>query len=441
MIHVRFVSVIVLLLCAPARAEGLLSVYRLAVINDPVFGAAEASYKATQQRVPQARASFLPNLSATAGLNRNSEEVVTDNPIFSRPAGQASYRSDEYKLTLTQPIYNATARATLGQANAEVRRAEAEFQLARHDLILRVVEAYLGVLLAQDALSLARAERQALARSLDTATGQKEAGLVSITEVNDARARYQVGLAQEIEAANVLDDNREALREISGRVPGILAALRDDDTFAAPDPPDITRWVDSALEHNLGVRAAREAVEVARQDIERNRSAHYPTLDAVGSHSRLDADGSIPGPGLRSTDTVIGLQLSIPIFQGGLVNARTEEAAHRYDAALQALEGRRRAIERATRTAFKGATSGAARISALRQAVVAAESALAAKAEGTALGLYTILDVLDSTRDLYRARRDYTEARHAYILNYLRLKSAAGTLGEEDVLALNRWLR
>ena len=427
--------------CVPVQAEDLLAIYRLAIENDARFRAVEANYMAVQQRVPQARAGLLPNLSATGALNRNDEEVSTDTTVFSRPAGQARYRSSEYRLSLTQPIFNDANWASLRLAEADVRRAQAEYQTAQQDLILRTAQAYFDVLLAQDTLALALAEKEALARNLEATEGRKSAGLVSVTDVNDARARFQVAVAQEIEARYKLDDNREALREISGQPPGMLSGLDAIVAFSMPDPPDITQWIASATDKNFALRAAREAVEVARQTIERSRAAHLPTLDAVGSVSRVDAGGSIPGPGARSNNTIVGLQLNVPLYQGGLINARTEEAIHRYEAAQQDLEGRRRAVERETRAAFQGATSSAARIDALKHAIQAAESALTAKIEGRKLGLYTTLDLLDSTRDLYRAKRDYAESRHAYLLNFLKLKNSAATLGEDDVMAINRWLR
>lgn len=425
------------LLCTPTQAEDLLSIYKLALDNDPRLRAAEANYRANQEKLPQARANLLPSLSGTAARSKNDEEVITDASIFSRPAGQAKYRSNEYKLSLTQPIYNAAYWANLRQASAEVRRAEAEYQAARQDLILRVSQAYFEVLLAQDAVSLARAEKQALARHLEAIEGRRKAGLANITDANDARARYQIAFAQEIEAISKLDDAREALREIVGRLPGTLAGLSDHATAVTPDPPDIDRWAESASAHNATLRAAKEAVDAAREAVERNRAAHYPTLDAVGNRSRLDADASIPGPGVRTDNTVVGLQLTVPLFQGGLVNSRVEEAAQRHNSALQELEGQRRAVERSARAAFQGVASAAARIEALLQAIVAADSALAGKTEGRAVGLYTTQDVLDATRDLYRAKRDYAEARHLYLLNFLKLKNAAGVLTEDDVAVIN----
>ena len=423
------------------RAEDLLSIYRLSIENDPQLRAAFASYRAVQQAVPQARAGLLPQVNATLSRNRNDEEVATGALVFSRPAGQASYYSDSYEVNLSQVLYDRALWTRLDQASAEVRRSALEYRAARQDLILRVTEAYFAVLLAQETLALAEAEREALARNLETTEGRRRGGSGTIIEVHEARARFQVSAASQIEATNELNDSREALREISGQHPGHLQGLSDGAVFQAPDPADVSSWIETALLRNSEVLAAREALEVARLEIARNRAGHIPRLEMVGSHSRHDADASIPGPGIRADDTLIGVQLTIPLYQGGAVSARTEEAAHRYDAAREELEARRRAVERSTRAAYHGVMASLARIEALALAVTAAESAVQAKTEGRGFGLYTTLDVLDATRELFRAKRDYAEARHAYLFNLLQLKYAAGLLAEDDVLAVNAWLQ
>lgn len=433
-------SATLILFSTPAAGADLRSVYELALANDPGFRAALAGYQATQQQLPQARAAFLPRLSATASRHRNDEEIATEAFIFSRPPGRASYYSDEYELTLRQPIYDKTLWANLAEAKAQVRRAEAAYQGARQDLILRVTEAYLEVLLAQDTLALAEAEKNALARNLETAEGRRKAGSGTIIEVHEARARFQVAAARVIEATNRLNDSREALRAISGRLPGILAGLRDSVAFTPPDPPDVPYWIESALRQNPELRAAAEGVAVARQEIERSRAARLPTLNAIGNHSRRDADASIPGPGVRADNTSIGLRLDVPIYQGGAVSARIDETIHRYEAARRTLQAQRRAVERSTRAAFQGVTSSLARIEALEHAIIAADSALAAKRDGRSFGLYTTLDVLDATRDLFQAKRDHAEARHSYLMGLLRLKNAAGTLNEDDITAINALL-
>lgn len=425
----------------PAQGADLLEVHRQAEQNDPRFRAANATYRAALQRLPQARAGLLPFVEATADRLRNDNRVRTDDGIVSRPAGRASFDSTGYTLSLTQPVYDAAAFAGLRQAGAEVRRAEAQFAAARQELITRAAEVYFEVLAARDGLALAEAERTAIARQLEVAEARLEVGLATITDVHDARARFELALAQLIEAQNVLADRREALRELTGATPDALARLAEL-PLTTPEPADIDRWIETAQAQNLVLAASREAVEIAREEIRRQRAGHFPTLDIVGSRTHTDDDGSVARPDVRvrTDNEAIGLELSVPIFQGGLVRARTAEAAELLRAAEEELEAARRSVERATRAAYLGAASGAARVQALTQAVVASESALETRREGFEAGINTNIDVLDASRDLFRARRDLAAARYEYVLNLLRLKQSAGTLGEQDLVAVNAWL-
>ena len=425
---------------APVHGADLLETFRLAEQHDAKYRAAVANYQATRTRLPQTRAALLPSLSGTADATRNDLETTTDQGILSRPAGRAVYSSTGYTLSLKQPLYNAVAFASLRQSHAEMRRAEAEYALARHDLIVRTVEAYFAVLAARDGLNFTIAERQATSRQLEIAEGRREVGLAAITDVHDARARFELAKAQEIDAENQLADKREALRELTGDRVDALSPLGWSMPLIAPDPPDMDRWVQTALAQSFAVTARREAADVAQEEVRRQRAGHYPTLDAVGSQTREDADASITGPGVRGDTSTVGLQLTVPLYQGGLVSARTAEAAHRYTAAREELEGQRRATERATRTAYQGAASGAARVTALNQAVTAAGKAFDAKRQGFEAGINSNLDVLDAARDLFRARRDLAAARYEYVQNTLRLKQAVGTLNEDDLLQVNTWL-
>lgn len=432
---------VLLAFALPAQAADLLDVHRQAEQNDPRFRAASAQYRAALQRLPQARAGLLPFVAATADTTRNDNRVRTEDGIVSRPAGRASFDSTGYTLTLAQPVYNAAAFAGLRQAGAEVRRAEAQFAAARQELITRAADVYFQVLAARDGLALAEAERTAIARQLEVAEARLEVGLATITDVHDARARFELASAQLIEAQNVLADRREALREVTGATANELAPLVDL-PLTTPEPADIDRWIETAQAQNLGLAASREAVEIAREEIRRQRAGHFPTLDIVGSRTHSDDEGSVARPDVRvrTDNEAIGLELNVPIFQGGLVRARTAEAAELLRATEEELEAARRGVERATRAAYLGAASGAARVQALSQAVVASESALEARREGFEAGINTNIDVLDASRDLFRARRDLAAARYDYVINLLRLKQSAGTLSEEDLVAVNAWL-
>ena len=430
-----------LLMPLAAHAEDLIAVFNQARQNDPKFRGAESSYLAGREKLPQARAVLLPTLKARAARDRNETETVTDAFIPGRPSGRFEYSSTDYSLSLSQPVYNGAIFSGLKQAKAEVRRAEAEYAAAGQDLILRVAEAYFGMLAAQDNLEFARAEQATIRRQLESAEARLKVGSATVTDVHDARARYEFAAAGEIEADNRLQDRHEALRELTGGAAGTLTRAGSNMPLITPAPADIHQWVEKSLAQNYTLLAKREAAESAREEVRRLRAGHYPTLDLVGTRTRNDADVSVTGTGIRSDNTVVGLQLNVPIFQGGLVNARTDEAAHRFDAAQQELEAARRATERAARAAYLGVASGAAKVTALTQAVVAGESALSAKTEGFSAGVNTNIDVLDANRDLYRAKRDLAGARYDYLLNLLRLKQAAGTLSETDLAQINGWLQ
>jgi len=423
------------------HAEDLTAVFNLARDNDPKFRAAESNYLAGREKLPQARSTLMPTINARAARDRNDSETRTDAFIPGRPSGRFDYSSTEYTLNLSQPVYNGVIFSGLKQAKAEVRRAEAEYAAAGQDLVLRVAEAYFGTLAAQDNVEFARSEKTSIQRQLESAEARLRVGLATITDVHDARARFEIAAAQEIEAENRWQDRREALRELTGRLPEALARTGPAMPLITPEPADIDQWVEKSLAQNYPLLARREAADSAREEVKRLRAGHYPTLDLVGVRTRNDADGSVTGTGIRSDNTVVGLRLNVPLFQGGLVNSRTEEAAHRYDAAQQELEATRRATGRAARAAYLGVASGAAKVTSLTQAVVASESALAAKTEGFTAGVNTNIDVLAASRDLYRAKRDLASARYDYLLNLLRLKQAAGTLSETDLAQINAWLQ
>lgn len=439
----RLSALVVGLIClvSSAHAEDLLAIYKLARENDPKFRAAHSIYLAEREKLPQARAGLMPTVNARAGRDRNRYETTTDSFIISRPSARFDYSSSEYSLRLSQPVYNAAVFSGFSQAKAEVRRAEAEYVAASQDLILRVAQVYVEALLAQDSLEFSRAEKMAIQRQLESAEARLKVGLATITDVHDARARFEIAAAQETEAENALHDKREALRELTGRSPESLAYVGANMPLITPEPADINQWAEKSLTQNYSLLAKRAAAESASEEIKRQRAGHYPTLDLVGTRTRNDDDGSITGPGIRADSTVVGLQLNVPLFQGGLVNSRTEEAAHRYDAAQQEFEATRRATEREARASYLGVAGGAVKVTALSQAVVASESALEGKTQGFAAGISTNLDVLDAARDLYRAKRDLSSARYDYLLNMLRLKQAAGTLSEDDVSRINDWLQ
>ena len=422
-------------LLAPSLAlgEDLMEVYRLAQDNDPTLRAAEAGRLAADEALPQARANaVLPAVSLSASLSETRQHEPESNT--SRPA-------DTLSLTLTQPIFHFDRLARLRQADSRIAQSEAEYQATRQGLMTRVAERYFDVLAAIDNLEFARAQKSAIGRQLEQASKRFEVGLIAITDVHEARAGYDLASADEIVAQDALASAREALAEITGLFHEELAPLAGEPLLAAPDPSDADQWTETALSQNLSILAADNAVTTAREEINARQGGHYPTLDLTAGYSHGDRDASFGSGATQSDSTTIALQFNLPLYTGGATNSQVREASQLYNQAREQLELARRTARRQARDAYRGVVAAISRVEALKQALVSTESALEATEAGFEVGTRTIVDVLNSQRDLHQARRDYARARYDYLLNTLRLKQAAGIVEESDIAAVNRWLK
>ena len=426
-------GLLVAVLAAPlARGETLLETYQLAYRNDSKFRAAQADSRASGTAIDQARAGYLPTV--TFGIEKISTRqkiLSSNNAVFG--TGDTTFPTDSKTLSITQPVFRKDVIERFTQAQAVVRQAGLTLLASEQELLLRTTSAYLSVLAATDSLTLAMAEREAVGKALDLASERLKMGLGTITNQHDAAARLAVAQAREIEARNKLADAKQGLREITSKLIGAFQSLRPEFALATPDPANVERWVETALEQNLSLRARQEAVEVARQEVKRQQAGHYPSVNLVLSHNRRDTGSTLFGGGSNVATTDLTLRLNVPIFEGGLITAVTREAAYRLERSEAELELERRAVERATRAAYEGTLSGIGLVGALRQSVTFQESALEAKDVGLKAGRFTLLAVLDAQRDLYLAKRDYAQSRYDYLLNVLKLKQAAGTLAEADL--------
>ncbi len=424
---------------APAHGADLWAVYEMALGQDPTFQAEERTLEAERQQIPIARAPLLPSVTARAGRIRQRDELsAPDTPFVVQ--GSETFNSSEYSIQLLQPLFDWQKYSGYQQAQAQTQVAEYQFSVASQDLLLRVARRYFAVLAAQDNLGVAVAERKAVARQLELADERLQVGLGTTTDLFDAQARFSLAQAAEIAAQNLLEDANQALVEVVGEFSEALAPLKAQSPLEAPEPNDVEVWIRMALQNNLEYLISRQQVEVAVNELKRQRAGHYPWVDFIVQHNNVDARGSISGPGSERTSTDALIQLNVPILEGGAVVARAREAGLRLQAAHKREEAARRAVERSTRAAFLDVASSILEVQALDRAVTASESALEAKNEGFAAGLDTNLDVLDAQRDLFRAKRDYLRARYNYILNWLRLKQVQGTLNEGDLRQVNGWL-
>jgi outer membrane protein len=418
---------------AAAHAEDLLDTYRQALRSDPQLRAAEAAFKATLENRPQSKAGLLPNIGLSGSVSRTERrDQIEDSTLY--------YTSKSYDLQLTQPLYRRDRWIQLEQADSQIAQADAQFNSARQGLIVRVAQAYFNLLRAQDNLSFAQAEKKAIFQQLRQTKQRFEVGLTAITDVREAQARYDLSVSREIAAQNQVQVAQEALRELTGQAPGELVPLSEKMPLVMPQPADIKKWVKTALQQNLEVLAAEAGAQVARKEIERRRSGHYPTLDLTADYGYDDTNFGGFRPSRADTGTV-GVQLNIPIYQGGLITSQTRQAAHLLSQAQDQLDQQRRATVRNTRSAYLNVDAGISQVKALKQSVISSETALKATEAGFEVGTRTAVDVLNSQQELFGARRDYASARYDYILSTLQLKQAAGTLNEQDVQRVNEWLK
>jgi outer membrane protein len=422
------------------NAEDLLQVYREAQRYDAVYAAARHAAEAGRERLPQGLALLLPTLNLSGSATRSRIEVDSRDPTVS-PSFTRHPESIGYTLTLSQPLFRQQNWLQYRQAGHQVKQAEATFGQAYQDLIVRVAQAYFDVLAAQDTLGLVRAQKEAISEQLAQAKRNFEVGTATITDTHEAQARFDLVGAQEIAAQNDLESRRRTLQLVTGREPGELKPLRADVKLAPPNPPDMQAWVELAEKQSYPVQIQEAAAEVAALEAKRNSAAHLPTLDFVATHGQTGASATTEtSVGRDTTSTVLGLQLAMPLYQGGALNSREREAAALSLKAKEDLENARRNSALATRQNYLAVINGVAQVAALEQALVSSQSALDSNKLGYEVGVRINIDVLNAQQQLFSTRRDLAVARYNTITNSLRLKAAAGSLREDDLEEVNRAL-
>ena len=416
---------------APSFALDLLQAWRAALTNDALLAGARSQLQATRERVPQARAGLLPSVNATAALNR--QNVDTNMLPTSR------FTSENYGIQLSYPLLRLQNVEAFEQSKLQVAVGEAQLAQAEQDLALRVSQAYFDLLAAQDNVETLRAQMRAISEQLAAAKRNFEVGTATITDQQEAQARFDLAAAQEIAAGNDFEVRRAALEQLIGRPVGELDVLRPGLALEGPQPARESDWVQNARDSNLLVQQQRIAAEIAKREIDRQRYARYPTVDVVGSLGRAE-DAAFNLVGVNSTSAVVGVQLSVPLYSGGAIDARVREAAALHDRSLSDLENTRRQAEQGARQAYLGLNSGLAQVRALEAAERSSRLALDSNLLGYQVGVRINIDVLNAQQQLFSTRRDLARARYDALLNGLRLKSTTGALGEQDVAQVNALL-
>lgn len=421
-----------------AQSADLLAVYRDAAAYDAQFAAARAGVEAGREALPQGRAGLLPTIAASASNGRTELDYHRNSPA--QDAG-TSYHTSGWNVSLSQPLFRWERWAGYNQAQYRVAQAEAQFDLARQDLILRAAQAYFDVLQAGEALEAAEAGRKAITEQLEEAKRAFEVGTKTVVEVHDAQARFDLATAQEIVARNDLLVKHQQLRLLAGKEYDALKPLRKGAAIPAPQPDNMEQWSTSAEQAYAGVRAALAQLGVSEQEISKQRAGHLPALDLIANRGRSSQTGAFlagaSGPGYDLTSTTVGVQLSLPIFAGGAVSSAVDQSVALKNKAQADLDNARRSAALQARQAYLGVSAGLSQVKALEAALISSQSALDSNKLGFEVGVRTNIEVLNAQSQYFDTRQRLSRARLDTLLALLRLKAAAGSLAEDDLTAIN----
>ena len=415
-----------LALAMPVWAMDLRQAYEAAYANDATIRSSRAGAEASRERLPQAQAQRLPNVSFTAGRNYNDLLSKTQDFRGQPVRGENSYYSDNQVLSMRQPLYRPYLNALVRQARAQSEEADASLERDEQTLVTRVGEAYFDALLAQDQLLLIEAQKKTYTTQLEAARRGLAAGSGTRTDIDEAQARLDLTLAQELETLQNVDFTRRRLEVLTGEPVDTLAPL-DIPRFrpVTPLPDSVASWIELAQQASPELQALRAQLQSAQQEIDKTKAGHKPTLDAVAQWSRSNSD-SVTNVNSRYENKSLGLQLTVPLYSGGYVSSTVRQAVASYERARQALEAATRDLAVRVHQEFRGMNEGVLRVGALEQAVRSAEQAVLSNQKSFEAGARTTVDVLNAEQQKTTAKRDLAQGRYLYLVSRLRLQSLAG---------------
>lgn len=422
---------------AMSQAENLLQVYQQARLGNPELRKSAADRDAAFEKINEARSPLLPQLGLGADYTYNNGF---------RDANGVNSNVTSASLQLTQTLFDMSKWRALSLQEKSAGIQDVTYQTDQQTLILNTATAYFNVLSAIDSLSYTEAQKQAIYRQLDQTTQRFNVGLVAITDVQNARSQYDSVLANEVTARNNLDNALESLRQVTGNYYPELASLNVDN-FKTDKPQAVNALLKEAENRNLALLQARLSQDLAREQIRQAQDGHLPTVGLTASTGVSDTSysGSKTNNSTQYDDSnmgqnKIGLNFSLPLYQGGMVNSQVKQAQYNFVGASEQLESAHRNVVQTVRSSFNNVNASISSINAYKQAVVSAQSSLDAMEAGYSVGTRTIVDVLDATTTLYNAKQQLSSARYNYLINQLNIKSALGTLNEQDLQMLNSTL-
>ena len=426
---------------AKTKKQSLLEVYQQALEHDATLASALSANQAAQELIEQGKALYRPNVNFTAGANANETNIKFIGAGFNpfRFQGRSNYEGYNYGVNARQPIFRKQNLVQMDQSVTQVSQSDKQLALSQQELILRTTQAYFDVLIAQDKIDLIIAQKAAIQSQLDQAKANFDVGTATITDVNEAQARYDLIVAQEIAAENEYAIAQRAIQAITGQMPEKLASVKADiKTNSLNQTMD--KWLDVTLANNLNIQIQQDTLKLSDQNIDFARAGHLPTLDAVASYNSNYTNGSSTGTGTDLQAGVIGLQLEIPLYQGGATSSKVRQAVLNKQKAQDDVEIAKREATLETQRAYLNLNTSIAQVKAYEQALVSSQSQVDSTKLGYEVGVRTSVDVLNAQQQLFSAKRDLLQARYNYLVNIIRLKAASGIVAEPDLVDINQQL-
>lgn len=444
------------LFCASSQADSLRDIYELALENDAQIKAEEATYLANRETENLARSALLPQISTSysyrnADVDNKGQSVISEGGMFTTGTTSTNRDTDTdgYAVSLNQALFDLSAWFSFQSGKEVTKEAEATFASNQQNLIVRVVEAYLLVLRAQDNLAASQATERAFERQLEQTQQRFEVGLIAITDVYEAQAARDLSQVNRIVDENNVSVALERLSVLTGQPQSNLNVLVDDFKILPPDPIDRAAWVDFSLANNFELQAARYRAEAARQNAKAFKMEHAPTVTGSYEYSDYDIDGTFRSrpeslfstqPDSTVEETAWQISVNVPLFSGGAISANRRQSAQQYNASREQLINLQRNTVTNTRSLHMTVLSDVSRIAARKQSIVSSRSSLDATQAGYEVGTRNVVDVLNAQNTLFQAERDYANSRYDYVLNLMRLKEQAGLLSPQDIIRLDSFM-
>jgi outer membrane protein len=430
--------IITLSLSPSVYATDLMDIYEQALENDTVFKNAYDTYMSSTEAVPQARSVLYPQVGLTSQAGRNLQKVTAGG------LGTDQYYSNNvWQVTASQAVFNYQAWAKVAQAKASVKAAQATFNDAAQNLILRTAKAYFDVLFAKDTLDFAEAKKRANKRQYDQASQRFQVGLDAITSVYEAKAAYDQSIATVISARNNQVNQSENLRKLTNHVYEALAPLRDSRIpLISPEPNDVNQWIDTGIKQNYKLYASKYNLEVAKENMKALSAGNWPVLSiqSNATQTRNAVAGSSFFVPSRQTQANVALAMNFPVFQGGLVQSQTRQAQYNFQGSAEQMEQTYRDVVVNSRIAFNTITDGISKVKADRQTIISQQNSLESTEAQFEVGTRTMVDVVNAQQRLFEAQEQLARDQYDLINSILTLKYLAGTLNVNDLEQINAWL-